>query len=538
MAAQQLDVQQQVYAVYWHVRSAIAKLILEIEHMVFNRRILDDELSLAWDAVFNKGRTNLNFLMHLLSIIIKLKPTADNGTLQGINIMGTLPDDPLARQSKVYIKGYTIANNAVTPNLPISDNRWWDPFHQCYVAALMENAEREQMTKEKEAAATLQAAVDELLQKKMVQAEEERRKAEEMKKKATGSRAKKQGEKQVEKRQRGAEAEDSGPVEEDAGEERSRQATRGISSSAGPSQASMASQASKRLKQTPSEEDGRHRTDEEEGNDPNLLDAFYHLGIMCRARKYNNKKWSSCMFCKTRKIGCSILGASPEIKTAKGKVLQSADALQEQGMRARPVMKAKRPEHSKSRSGHQIGRPGIAAAEDVQILSPKGPKAVKAKTKAKQTPPSPDDMDEDTPSGEEPEALQEKGHKVTKAKGKGKARQPSPSAMDKDPSSEESEPLSEVFVPWVDKGKDHHLANMDELLRESHARHVALKARLAESEQERMAMTAESAQARMMITNLRSMYTSMSQFLQFNSTVGGPGGIPPSALGGQAGLSQ
>ncbi|KIK78420.1 hypothetical protein PAXRUDRAFT_164075 [Paxillus rubicundulus Ve08.2h10] len=85
---------------------------------------------------------------------------------------------------------------------------------------------------------------------------------------------------------------------------------------------------------------------------------------------------------------------------------------------------------------------------------------------------------------------------------------------------------------------DHRLANMDELLRESHARHVALKARLAESEQERMAMTAESAQARVMITNLQSVYTSMSQFLQFNSTVGGPGGIPPSALGGQAGLSQ
>ncbi|KIK73612.1 hypothetical protein PAXRUDRAFT_116644, partial [Paxillus rubicundulus Ve08.2h10] len=32
---------------------------------------------------------------------------------------------------------------------------------------------------------------------------------------------------------------------------------------------------------------------------------------------------------------------------------------------------------------------------------------------------------------------------------------------------------------------DRRLANMDELLRESHARHVALKARLAESEQER-----------------------------------------------------
>ncbi|KAF8834191.1 hypothetical protein BDN67DRAFT_985502 [Paxillus ammoniavirescens] len=479
----------QVYAIYWRVRLAIAKLILEIKHMAFNKRILDDELSPAWDVVFNKGRTDLNFPMHLLSIIIKLKPAADNSTLQGINVVGILPDDPLARQSKVYIKGYTVANNTVTPNLPIGDNRWWDPFHQCYAAVLMENAERERMTKEKEAAATLQAATDELLQKKMAQAEEEQRKAEEMKKKAAGSRAKKQGEKQVEKRRRGVEAEDLGPVKEDAGEERGRQATRDVSSSAGPSRARTAN--------------------EEEGNNPNLLNAFYH-----------------------------------------------------------------------PRSGRQIGRPGVAAAGDVQMHLPKGPKAVKAKTKVKQTPPSPDDMDKDMLSGEEPEALQEKGHKVTKAKGKGKARQPSPSAMDEDedPSSEASEHLGEVFVPWVDKGKgrdippasgvpgpsaaevdvvechttilidqltkqladmrswetasnemdqmanaedlewDRRLANMDELLRESHARHVTLKAHLAESEQERMVMTAESAQARMMITNLRSMYT------------GGPGGIPPSAL--------
>ncbi|KIK79719.1 hypothetical protein PAXRUDRAFT_160520 [Paxillus rubicundulus Ve08.2h10] len=143
MAAQPLNVQQQVYAGYWHVRSAIAKPILDIECMAFNRKLLDDELSPAWDAVFNKGRTDLSFPMHLLSIIIKLKPTANNSTLQGINAMGILPNDPQAKQSKVYIKGYTVTNNAVTANLPISDNQWWEPFHQHYAAALMENTEWE-----------------------------------------------------------------------------------------------------------------------------------------------------------------------------------------------------------------------------------------------------------------------------------------------------------------------------------------------------------------------------------------------------------
>ncbi|KIK75484.1 hypothetical protein PAXRUDRAFT_172746 [Paxillus rubicundulus Ve08.2h10] len=192
MAAQSLDVQQQVYAGYWRVRSAITKLILDIECAAFNRKLLDDELvsqgkgfiwsrltqhcrSPALDAVFNKGRTNLNFPMHLLSII-RLKPAADNGTLQGIDATGILPDDPQAKQSKVYIKGYTVANNTITGNLPIGDNQWWEPFHQCYVAAMMENTDQEQMAKEKEAqkaAATLQAATDEILQQKMVRAEEE-----------------------------------------------------------------------------------------------------------------------------------------------------------------------------------------------------------------------------------------------------------------------------------------------------------------------------------------------------------------------------
>ncbi|KIK76472.1 hypothetical protein PAXRUDRAFT_18185 [Paxillus rubicundulus Ve08.2h10] len=278
MAAQPLNVQQQVYAGYWRVRSVITKPILDIEHAAFNRKLLDDELasqgkcfiwsrltqhrqSPAWDAMFNKGRTDLNFPMHLLSIIIKLKPTADNGTLQGINAMGILPDDPQAKQSKVYIKGYTVTNNTVTGNLPIGDNWWWEPFHQRYVAAMMENTNRERMAKEKEAqkaAATLQAAADEILQKKMAWTEEEQTKAEETKTKGTGSRAKKQGEKQVEKRQRGAEAEELEAVKEDAGEERGRQATRGASSSARPSRARTASRASKRLKQTPSEEDSWH----------------------------------------------------------------------------------------------------------------------------------------------------------------------------------------------------------------------------------------------------------------------------------------
>ncbi|KIK78689.1 hypothetical protein PAXRUDRAFT_16739 [Paxillus rubicundulus Ve08.2h10] len=74
--------------------------------------------------------------------------------------------------------------------------------------------------------------------------------------------------------------------------------------------------------------------------------------------------------------------------------------------------------------------------------SPKGPKLIKVK-KGKQTWTSPNAMDEDMPSGEEPDELQDalamwpKGHKVMKAKGKGKEMWPSPDAMEEDSSSDE-----------------------------------------------------------------------------------------------------
>ncbi|KIJ08832.1 hypothetical protein PAXINDRAFT_18054 [Paxillus involutus ATCC 200175] len=62
------------------------------------------------------------------------------------------------------------------------------------------------------------------------------------------------------------------------------------------------------------------------------------------------------------------------------------------------------------------------------------------------------------------------------------------------------------------------IADMDRLLRESHERHLVLKAWLADSKQERKAITTKSAQGRHIITSLQSMYTGMSQFIQFSST--------------------
>ncbi|KIJ08738.1 hypothetical protein PAXINDRAFT_18131 [Paxillus involutus ATCC 200175] len=255
-------------------------------------------------------------------------------------------------------------------------------------------------------------------------------------------------------------------------------------------------------------------------------------------------------------------------------------------MRGRPVTKGKRLERSKSRTGRQIARAGTAAPEDIHIQSPKGPKATKAK-KGKETRASPDAMDEDQPSDEEPEedelAMWPKGQKVKKAKSKGKETWTSPDAMDEDsPSDDDCEEL-QALVPMVDKGKgevdivemrtatlvqqmakqltdmqgwdaasneinqiadaediqwDRQLADMDQLLRESHERHLVLKARLADSEQERKAVTTESAQARHIITSLQSMCAGMSQFIQFSSNVGGPSGVPPSVLGGQPPPSQ
>ncbi|KIJ07018.1 hypothetical protein PAXINDRAFT_19782 [Paxillus involutus ATCC 200175] len=420
----------------------------------------------------------------------------------------------------------------------------------------------------------MQAVAEELVQKKKAEAEEERKKAKETKKKkAAPTQVKKQVGKQVEKRAREVDTEESEEVEEDA--------------------ARTPSCASKRVKRMPSEDDGRPRSDEDEA-ELNLLDAFYDppcdnctaQDIRCCARLYNSKKWTSCVFCRGRKQGCTALATFPAIKTSTNKVLHAANSWQDLVMRGRPVTKGKRLEHSKSRTGRQIARAGTAAPEDIHMQSPKGLKATKAK-KVKETRASPDAMDEDQPSDEEPEedelVMRPKGQKAKKVKSKGKETWTSPDAMDEDSPSDDDREELQALVPMVDKGKgevdivetrtatlvqqmakqltdmqgwdaasneidqiadaediqwDRRLADMDRLLRESHERHLVLKARLADSEQERKAVTTESAQARHIITSLQSMYAGMSQFIQFSSNVGGPSGIPPSALGGQLPPSQ
>ncbi|KIJ06598.1 hypothetical protein PAXINDRAFT_20214 [Paxillus involutus ATCC 200175] len=599
MAAQPIDFQSQVHAKYWRVRTAIAQPILDTEHAAFNRKLLDNELlSPRTRRICSTANHNL--------------PAADKGSLQSINAANISPDDPECQTSKAYQKGYIVPNNTVTSDHPIGDNRWWEDFHQQYVAVATQRADQERMAKEeelaqrqrkakekeeaKQATAAMQAVAEELVRKKKAEAKEEQKKAKEMKKKkAAPTQAKKQSEE----------------VEEDAGEDHGRCASRAISISAGPSRARTPSRASKR---TPSEDNGRPCSDEDEA-EPNLLDAFYDppcdnctaQDIRCRARLYNSKKWTSCVFCRGQKQGCTALVTFPAIKTSTNKVLHAANSWQDLVMRGRPVTKGKRSERSKSRIGRQIARAGTAAPEDIHMQSPKGPKVTKAK-KGKETRASPDAMDEDQPSDEEPKedelAMRPKGQKAKKAKSKGKETRTSPDAMDEDSPSDDDRKELQALVPTVDKGKgrelplpslapapslvpapsqgevnivethtatlvqqmakqltdmqgwdaasneidqiadaediqwDCRLADMDRLLRESHERHLVLKARLTDSEQERKAVTTESAQARHIITSLQSMYARMSQFIQFSSNVGGPSGVPPSVLGGQPPPSQ
>ncbi|KIJ17524.1 hypothetical protein PAXINDRAFT_9472 [Paxillus involutus ATCC 200175] len=542
---------------------------------------------------------------------MKLQPAANKGSLQSINAVNISPDDPECQTSKAYQKGYIVPNNTVTSDHPIGDNQWWEDFHQRYVAAATQRADQERMAKEeelaqrqrkakekeeaKQATAAMQAVAEELVRKKKAEAEEERKKAKETKKKkAAPTQVKKQVKKQVEKQAREVDTEESEEVKEDA--------------------ARMPSRASKRVKRTPSEDDGRPRSDEDEA-EPNLLDAFYDppcdnctaQDIRCRTRLYNSKKWMSCIFCRGQKQGCTALATFPAIKMSTNKVLHAANSWQDLVMRGRPVTKGKRLERSKSRTGRQIARAGTAAPEDIHMQSPKGPKATKAK-KGKETRASPDAMDEDQPSDEEPEedelATRPKGQKAKKAKSKGKETRTSPDAMDEDSPSDDDREELQALVPMVDKGKgrelplpslapapslvpapsqgevdivktrtatlvqqmakqltdmqgwdvasneidqiadaediqwDCRLADMDRLLRESHERHLVLKAWLTDSEQERKAVTTESAQARHIITSLQSMYAGMSQFIQFSSNVGGTSGVPPSVLGGQPPPSQ
>ncbi|KIJ08889.1 hypothetical protein PAXINDRAFT_18012 [Paxillus involutus ATCC 200175] len=563
------------------------------EHAAFNQKLLDNELSPAWALVFTQGRTNVTFPMHLMSIIMKLQPAANKGSLQSINAANISPDDPKYQTSKVYQKGYVVPNNTVTSDHPISDNRWWEDFHQRYVAVAMQRANQERMVKEEELAqrqrkekekeeakqvtAAMQAVTEELVRKKKAKEEEERKKAKETKKKkAAPTQAKKQVEKQVEKWAREVDTEESEDVEEDA--------------------ARTPSRASKRVKRTPSEDDGRPHSDKDEA-EPNLLDAFYDLpcnnctaqDIRCRARLYNSKKWTSCVFCRGRKQGCTTLMTFPAIKTSTNKVLHAANSWQDLVMRGRPVTKGKRLECSKSRTGRQIARAGTAAPEDIHMQSPKGPKATKAK-KGKETHVSPDAMDEDQPSDEEPKedelAMRPKGQKAKKVKSKGKETRTLPDAMDEDSPSDDDHEELQALVPMVDKGKGRELPlpslapapslvpvpsqgevdivetrtttlvqqmakqltdmqgwdtasnEIDQIADAEDIQHLVLKAWLADSEQERKVVTTESAQARHIITSLQSMYAGMSQFIQFSSNVGGTSGVPPSVLSSQPPSSQ
>ncbi|KIJ10355.1 hypothetical protein PAXINDRAFT_16644 [Paxillus involutus ATCC 200175] len=504
MAAQPINFQSQVHAKYWRVRTAIAQPILDTEHAAFNRKLLDNELSPAWALVFRQGRTDVTFPMHLMSIIIKLQPAADKGSLQSINTANISPDDPECQTSKAYQKGYIVPNNTITSDHPIGNNRWWEDFHQQYVAAATQRADQERMAKEeelaqrqrkakekeeaKQATAVMQAVAEELEMKK---------------KKAALTQAKKQVEKQVEKRAREVDTEESEEVEEDAGEDRGRRASRAISISTGPSRARTPSRASKRVKRTPSEDDGQPRSDEDEA-EPNLLDVFYDPGKETHA---------------------------------------SPDAMDED-------------------------QPSDEEPEEDELATqPKGQKAKKAKSKGKETWTSPDAMDKDSPSNDDHEELQALVPTVDKGKGRElplPSLAPAPSLVPApsqgevdivetrtatlvqqmakqltdmqgwDAASNEIDQIADAEdIQW-----DRRLADMDRLLRESHERHLVLKARLADSEQERKAATTESAQARHIITSLQSMYAGMSQFIQFSSNVGGPSGVPPSVLSGQPPPSQ
>ncbi|KIK79840.1 hypothetical protein PAXRUDRAFT_160181, partial [Paxillus rubicundulus Ve08.2h10] len=133
IATQITDFQCKVYARYWKVRTAITKLVLDNEHVAFNKKLLQEELvtlTVTWSVtILGHWRADLNFPMHLMSITIKLKPAEDSCTLQAINVVNILPNHPEIKTTKAHKKGYLIPDSAVTTNLPIGDNhdmkQWW-----------------------------------------------------------------------------------------------------------------------------------------------------------------------------------------------------------------------------------------------------------------------------------------------------------------------------------------------------------------------------------------------------------------------------
>ncbi|KIJ59108.1 hypothetical protein HYDPIDRAFT_33502 [Hydnomerulius pinastri MD-312] len=340
-----------------------------------------------------------------------------------------------------------------------------------------------------------------------------------MKKKAASAEAKKQ----MEKRRREAEAEEEDEEDEeddDEGEPRGRRSTRATSSSAAPSRARTGSHASKRFKRTPSEDDGQQQSEEDEASDVKLLDAFYYPGAKCRARMATNKKWTSCHWCKGRKQGCSTLATFPKIRTSKGKLLHAAASWQDNA-RATTMPKVKQPARSKSwslnvQSWHHCHR----GRSYVFAKGPEGEKGEEEEVRSPSSSPVPSVTQVDLIKTRTTALVDWLATQLAEIQAWDTALK----EIDAVANAEDLE--------W-----DRRLANMDEELRASHARHGALKARLAESEQQRVQMSADIAKAQRLLTIHQPVSAGMSQFLEFGSTIGGPGGIPQSVLGGQAGPS-
>ncbi|KIJ05635.1 hypothetical protein PAXINDRAFT_21128 [Paxillus involutus ATCC 200175] len=409
-----------------------------------------------------------------------------------------------------------------------------------------ELAQRQRKAKEKEEAkqvtAATQAIAEELRKKK---AEEERKKAKETKKKkAAPTQVKKQVEKQVEKRAREVDTEESEEVEEDA--------------------ARMPSRASKRVKRMLSEDNGWPHSDEDEA-EPNLLDVFYdpqevdELRILqgSEARVHRTRNFPTIKMSTNKVLHAAnswqdlMMRGRPVTKGKRSERSKSRTGRQiaRAGTAAPEDIHMQSPKGPKATKAKKVKETRALPdamdedqlsneepEEDELAMRPKGQKAKKVKSKGKETWSSPDAMDEDSPSDDDREELQALVPKVDKGKGRElplPSLAPAPSLVPApsqgevdivethtatlvqqmakqltdmqgwDAASNEIDQIADAEdIQW-----DRRLADMDRLLRESHERHLVLKARLADSEQERKAVTTESAQARHIITSLQSMWT-------------------------------
>ncbi|KAF8838677.1 hypothetical protein BDN67DRAFT_1012929, partial [Paxillus ammoniavirescens] len=82
----------------------------------------------AWEIVFTPGQDNVWLPYHLFSIIYRLREAHDEDHAP-LDVRSISQYDPIIETTRIFEKGYLIDEKAITSDIPLGDDQWWQEFH-------------------------------------------------------------------------------------------------------------------------------------------------------------------------------------------------------------------------------------------------------------------------------------------------------------------------------------------------------------------------------------------------------------------------